>query len=250
MSLYLYNYLKKLNMKQTLLVAIPALAFVIGSYIVGSNYSYRYKNNEIITVTGLAEENFVSDLIVWDLNYTQKAMTIKEAYARLKKDEKNVLSYLKSNGIADSEINISAVNTSELYNYRNDGQEFIGYELSQRITIRSNDLEKVEVISKKVTELLDQDINISSYSPSYYYTKLGDLKHDLLKRASEDGKKRAESIATSSNEKLNGLKKANMGIFQITGKDSNEDYSWGGTFNTSSKEKTASITVKMEFKID
>jgi len=46
------------------------------------------------------------------------------------------------------------------------------------------------------------------------------------------------------------LKKANMGIFQITGKDSNEDYSWGGTFNTSSKEKTASITVKMEFKID
>lgn len=237
-------------MKQTLLVAIPALAFVIGSYIVGSNYSYRYKNNEIITVTGLAEENFVSDLIVWDLNYTQKAMTIKEAYARLKKDEKNVLSYLKSNGIADSEINISAVNTSELYNYRNDGQEFIGYELSQRITIRSNDLEKVEVISKKVTELLDQDINISSYSPSYYYTKLGDLKHDLLKRASEDGKKRAESIATSSNEKLNGLKKANMGIFQITGKDSNEDYSWGGTFNTSSKEKTASITVKMEFKID
>lgn len=249
--MWLYLQLKIIRkMKQTFLVAIPAIAFVIGSYIIGSNYSYRYKNNEIITVTGLAEENFVSDLIVWDLNYSRKAMTIKEAYAALKKDEKNVLDYLNKNGILESEINVSAVNTDELYNYTNDGRQFLGYELSQRITIRSTDLEKVEVISKKVTELLDQDININSYSPSYYYTKLGDLKHDLLKRASEDGKKRAESIATSSGEKLKGLKKANMGIFQITGKDSNEDYSWGGTFNTSSKEKTASITVKMEFKID
>jgi hypothetical protein len=38
-----------------------------------------------------------------------------------------------------------------------------------------------------------------------------------------------------------------MGIFQITGQNSDEEYSWGGTFNTSSKRKTASITVKMEF---
>ncbi len=237
-------------MKQGLLYTIPALAFVIGSYIIGSNYSYRFKNNEIISVTGLAEQDFNSDLIVWELGYSRKAQTIKEAYANLKKDEKNVLKYLTDNGIIEAELNISAVNTNELYNYTNDGREFLGYELSQNISIESKDLNKVEIVSKKITELLDQDINISSYSPSYYYTKLGDLKQDLLKRASEDGKTRAENIASSSGEKINGLRKANMGIFQITGKNSNEDYSWGGTFNTSSKEKTASITVKMEFKID
>jgi len=37
-----------------------------------------------------------------------------------------------------------------------------------------------------------------------------------------------------------------MGIFQITGQNSNEDYSYGGAFNTSSKNKTASITVNLE----
>ena len=41
-----------------------------------------------------------------------------------------------------------------------------------------------------------------------------------------------------------------MGIFQITGQNSNEDYSWGGTFNTSSKEKTASITMKLDYEVD
>jgi len=41
-----------------------------------------------------------------------------------------------------------------------------------------------------------------------------------------------------------------MGIFQITGQNSNEEYSYGGNFNTSSKNKTASITAKLEFGID
>jgi hypothetical protein len=40
-----------------------------------------------------------------------------------------------------------------------------------------------------------------------------------------------------------------MGIFQITGQNSGEDYSWGGTFNTSSKAKTASITMKLDYQI-
>jgi hypothetical protein len=38
-----------------------------------------------------------------------------------------------------------------------------------------------------------------------------------------------------------------MGIFQITAQNSDEEYTWGGAFNTSDKLKTASITVRMEF---
>jgi hypothetical protein len=40
-----------------------------------------------------------------------------------------------------------------------------------------------------------------------------------------------------------------MGIFQITGQNSNEDYSWGGVYNTTSKEKTASITMKLTYQV-
>jgi len=41
-----------------------------------------------------------------------------------------------------------------------------------------------------------------------------------------------------------------MGVIQITAKNSAEDYSWGGSFNTSSKLKTASITIRLEYEID
>ena len=59
-----------------------------------------------------------------------------------------------------------------------------------------------------------------------------------------------EKIAECSGGKLGKLESARMGIFQITGQNSKESYSWGGTFNTSSREKTASITMKLTYKVD
>ena len=91
---------------------------------------------------------------------------------------------------------------------------------------------------------------IMSYCSSYhYYSRLSELKIDLLAKASADAKLRAETIAKNSGSSLGGIKKATMGVFQITGQNSNEDYSSGGVFNTSAKNKTASITMKIEFAV-
>ncbi len=72
----------------------------------------------------------------------------------------------------------------------------------------------------------------------------------MLAKASADAKQRAETIAKNSGGGLGKIKKATMGVFQITGKNSNEDYSYGGAFNTSAKNKTAIITTKIEYAVD
>ena len=41
-----------------------------------------------------------------------------------------------------------------------------------------------------------------------------------------------------------------MGVFQITGQNSSEDFTYGGSFNTFSKNKTANITVRLEYEVD
>jgi hypothetical protein len=79
---------------------------------------------------------------------------------------------------------------------------------------------------------------------------LNELKIDLLAKAAQDAKLRAETIATNSDASLGSIRKANMGVFQITGRNTNEEYSYGGAFNTSSKEKTASITLRVEYLMD
>ena len=129
------------------------------------------------------------------------------------------------------------------------GQTFLGYQLNQSIQIESSDVDKVEQISREITELLLQGVKFYSQAPRYYYTKLESLKIEMISKAKEDARLRAEPIAESSGSKLGNLICANMGIFQITGQNSTEDYSWGGTFNTSSKEKTASITMRLSYRV-
>ena len=236
--------------------AIIGLALIIAFWVAGSSVKYRSKSAETIVVTGLAEKDFVSDLIVWNGTYSRKSMDLKSAYSSLKQDENTIRQYLKGKGIAEAETVFSSVVINKEFNNRTDengrqlSQEFTGYNLSQTVKVESNDVNKVDRISREATELIETGIELNSSPPSYYYSKLSDIKIDLLGKASADAKNRAESIAKNAGCNLGKLRKANMGVFQITGKNSNENYSYGGAFNTSEKNKTGSITIKMEFATD
>ena len=104
-------------------------------------------------------------------------------------------------------------------------------------------------MSREITGLLQKGIELNSTPPSYYFSGLNNLKIDLLAKAAQDALKRAQTIAENSEASLGEIRKASMGVFQITGKNMNEDYSYGGAFNTSSKEKTASVTLRVDYGI-
>ena len=240
-------------MKKNLSAIVFAIAIVIASVILGHAVINRNKKAGTISVTGLGKTDFTSDLIVWEAKFSQVNSDLKQAYADLKKDKETISEYFKSKGLSDSVIVFNAVETNKNFkqNYTSDGkylgQEFTGYTLSQTVQINSKDVEKVEKISREVTELLNKGIQLYSMAPRYYYTKLEDLKIEMVSRATENARLRAKSISENSGASLGELSTAQMGIFQITGQNSNEDYSWGGAYNTSSKEKTASITMKLTY---
>jgi uncharacterized protein len=243
-------------MRNYIVAAIVGICFIIAFWVVARAYRYRFTSTENINVTGSAEKDFVSDLIVWNGSYSRKSMDLKEAYSMLKQDEVSITNYLRSKGVAPNEMVVEAVEINKDFNNtydesgRQTGSVFTGYNLRQVIKLESKDVNKVEKISREITELIQSGIELTSLPPAYYYSKLSELKIDLLAKASADGHTRAETISKNSGNSLGALKKANMGVFQIVGQNSNEDYSYGGAFNTSSKFKTATITIKMEFATD
>jgi hypothetical protein len=72
----------------------------------------------------------------------------------------------------------------------------------------------------------------------------------MIAEATKDASTRAQKIAENAGSEVGKLKTAEMGVFQIVGQNSAEEYSWGGSFNTTSKRKTASITVKLDYEVD
>lgn len=234
---------------------IFSLAIVLAAYFLGDAYVSRANPDGVIAVTGSGSENFVSDLIVWEGQFSQMSVNLDQAYNALNKDKEIVRQYLVNKGIAAENIIFNSVKTSEQREnqYQNGnftGSVFKGYELRQTVKIESNDVEMVESVSREITELLNKGVQFQSMQPRYYYTKISDLKIEMISKATEDAKLRAERIAENSGGRLGDLKSANMGVFQITGQNSGDDYSWSGAYNTVDKNKTASITMRLEYEID
>jgi hypothetical protein len=242
-------------MKQALGSIVIGLAVVIAAALLSNGYMNRNKSENVIFVTGLGSKDFVSDLIVWNASFSRRSMDLQTAYAELNKDREIIKTYLIGKGVSESSIVFASVNIQKEFDESRDNNgnyfsTFAGYSLTQNITIESNEVDKIEGVSREVTELINQGVELYSQDPQYYYTKLAELKIEMIAAATQDAKVRAEQIAQNSNGNLGGLKNATMGIFQITGQNSSEDYSWGGAFNTSSKRKTASITMRLEYLVD
>ncbi len=243
-------------MRTYVTAAIFAIAIIVASIVLGNAFMNRNKTDGTISVTGLGKADFTSDLIVWEGSFSRESFNLQQAYSDLENDKKVIAEYLKGKGITENELVFKAVrsikNTRPTYTSEGQftGEEFLGYILTQELQIDSRDVEKVEKVSREITELLNRGIQFYSQSPRYYYTQLADLKIEMISMATEDARIRAESIAENSSSDLGNLISAKMGIFQITGQNSNEDYSWGGTYNTSEKEKTASITMKLTYEVD
>lgn len=243
-------------MKNNISSILFSIAIVVASVVLGNAYLNRTKVHGSISVTGLGKTDFTSDLIVWEGIFSKTNTQLEKAYADLESDKKIVMDYLLSMGVAKEDIVFKAVETEQRRKnvYSNDGKyigdEFIGYTLRQTVQIESKEVEKIENVSREVTGLLNKGLQFYSNPPRYYYTQLEDLKIELVSAATENARSRAEKIAANSKSKLGELISGKMGIFQITGQHSNEDYSWGGAYNTSSREKTASITMKLDYSVE
>ena len=241
--------------KNIIASAIAALGFIIGLAFLGNAIKNRNKSENTISVTGLGTKKFTSDLINWSGTFSRNSFELKSAYDQLANDKKIIENYLTSKGIPKNEIVFSAVDIQKQFNYGSDAngrsiQTFSGYQLSQTISIDSKDVAKIENLSRNITEIINLGIEFTSSPPSYFYSKLADVKHQMIADATKDAKQRAEKIAENAGSSLGKLKKATMGITQITAPNSTEEYSYGGTFNTSSKDKEASITIKLEYQVD
>jgi len=229
-----------------------AIGLVLSSIIFGWFYSNTKKGDEAIAVTGSARKRIKSDLVVWSAGVSSEAAQLAEAYRLTTESIPRVKQYLISKGIPDNQITISSISTTTLKKRDNEGNEtseITGYTLRQQVEVRSTDVDKVAQIAREATELINQGILLESNSPQYSYTKLSDLKIEMLGEAAKDAKVRAEKIADSTGNKIGAVRSARMGVMQITAADSTE-VSDAGISDTSSIDKDVTAVVNISFAVD
>jgi uncharacterized protein len=229
-----------------------AVATIASSMILSQGFLKVMKfTREQITVTGSAQKDITSDFVVWRGEFSRRDADLKAAYAGLKADHEKVRKYLGSKGVKESEINFSAVSTATFYKKNdkgNDTNDIQGYSLGRAVEIRSSDVERVSEVSREATELIADGVEFSSGSPEYFYTKLDELKIEMLAKASENAKARADNMVRAAGNRIGFMRSARMGVFQITPINSTEVSDWGMN-DTSSLEKRVTAVVNVNFAI-
>ena len=215
---------------------------------------FRSESVHSIAATGSASVDFESDTIIWRGSFSAQDYTSKAAYNKIKNDSALVKKYLLDNGVTEDEIVFNSVDIWKTYKDIYDdngnyvGREQEGYSLSQTVTVSSGDIDKVEKISRDISSLLETGVEFESQSPEYYYTGLDDLKLSLIEQATANAKERINIMAANSGARIGKLRNSNLGVFQITATNSGtSSYTYDGAFDISSRKKTASITVKLEY---
>ena len=236
--------------------AIAAAAIVCTFILTRGIVEAKSGNRGGLSATGSASLDFEADLIVWRGTYSAYAETTGDAYAILNRDADKIRRYLDNKGIGSDDIVFSAIEINRRYNsnYNEEGNyvgdSFAGYELYQTVTVSSEDVDTVESVSRNITELIESGVEFTSNSPEYYYKDLDSLKLELVEAATENAKQRIDLMAQGSGCEVGKLISSNLGVFQITARNSSDDeYSAGGTYNTSSRQKTATITVKLNYAV-
>ena len=230
-----------------------AAATIVSSIILSKGFLKITKFvKEQITVTGSAQKSIRSDYIVWEGSFSVRQADLKSAYKRLSEDLGKVKKYLIDKGVNEKEIIVSQIATNKIYKKNekgNDTNEIQWYILSQAVELRSSDVDKVDKISRESTELINENIEFESQAPEYFYTKLDELKIEMLAKASENAKQRAESMVRATGNKIGFMRSARMGVFQITPISSTEVSDWGVN-DTSSIEKKVTAVVSASFAIE
>jgi len=153
--------------------------------------------------------------------------------------------FVKSRGIDPKEVKISAASIQEIHPRDREGREMmettVAYVTEQGIEVSSPDIEKVEKVSREATELIDRGIFVHSDAPLYIYTKLAELKIQMLAEASKDAHNRAEQIATQSKSRLASLLMARMGVMQINPANSTEVSAEGNNDKTSLEKDVLAV---------
>ena len=250
------------KIKSSLIIGIT---IIFSAWILGKSFQNRNQNLDSISVIGLGTTDFVSDEILWSGSFSSSNFDLKASYNKIVSDQKIVSDFFVSKGFKTKEFTFGAVNfrkkmkeirseNSENNNQTRYEQVFDGYEATQTISFsakKNQDLMKrIEEVSSKTSELVNSGIELTSNTIQYTFSGLPSLKQNLIEKATKDANERASKIVKTADGDLGKLKRASMGVFQITGQGSTEEDSYGGNFDTYSKNKTARITVRLEYELE
>jgi uncharacterized protein len=230
---------------RTTTAAILGISFIIGAASLGTSFYRSRVREQTIHVVGAATRRFDSDVVKWRLSvgHSVGVNDQRGGYARTRDDFKILMEQLHTAGLTDKEITVQPINCSPI---RDNSGNLTGYDVTQNIILISSGITTVEKLALSPDTIFARGIALTSSNLEYYFSKLAEIKKELLAEATKDAVQRAAEIAKNSRTRAGRIASVRSGIFQIT-EPYSTDVSDYGIYNTATRQKDVTVTVTADF---
>ena len=193
---------------------------------------------------GLAERIVSADIADWQIEFHVSGKSksdIPNLYLAVEKNETEIIKLLKENGLSEKEINVGVIEYSKR-EFRDKNQALVdeNHQLVGSIKVITKNVQALPRIRSKINKLMVQGINIVNHLPNYRFTKLNEIKPDMLREATKNARLSANEFAKNAGVKVGGIRSARQGNVYIT--DLGESYG-----DTSKIDKSVRIVTTITF---
>ncbi len=223
--------------------AFLVVGLAVGGYLLGSQIKDIKLGDRYVTVRGLTERQVKADLAVWNLDFKESGDDLAAVYAKSERDKTLTLAFLSEQKIADGDVSSAPARVVDRQANEYGGSEKgPRYIVEQTVTVESKNVDGVAAANAKSSALVGQGVILASTQGQsgleYDFTGLNSIKPDMITEATKNARAAADRFAADSGSKVGAIRRAEQGIFSITGasgdssgEDAGED---GGAMNRGS----------------
>ncbi|PIE42943.1 MAG: hypothetical protein CSA50_07925 [Gammaproteobacteria bacterium] len=203
----------------TLGALLLALGIAVAGYFI-SQTLYRSKVAlNTAEVKGLAERRVQADTAYWSIHYTvtgKEKSAMPALYKASETDQKKIIALLKESGFTDQEIKPGVISYTK-QEFRDEDQKLVEEKhfLIGEIEVQTQKVQLVSEVRAKLNALIAQGLDIQNNAPAYHFTRLNDIKPEMLKEATTNARIAANEFATNAGVKVGGIRSARQGGFVI-----------------------------------
>lgn len=223
-------------MKKIQFILIPTIlsfGLIISSALISNAMDKANKDENRITVKGVAERRIKADKALINIVISKKSENLDELKKDISEREKLTIDLIKKLKINENEYSIGNLRIQPNYtesssNVKKSSENSATSTETPATNNKISDYDGVEVISivtknidkagefyEKLAELKLQSSNIEINTPEYYITNLEKYKRDLIVDASRNAEIRAIEMLKVNNNEIGGLKNMNQGQFEV-----------------------------------
>lgn len=204
--------------------ALVALGLLGGGYLLGDGIRRAQRSDRAVTVKGLSEREVTADLATWTIAYSATSADFAEAQASIDANTGTIRRFFGDLGFPADTLQPTGVNVSQT----TDNAGMRVFTVRQRMTLRSTDIRRSQAAVRRQFELVRQGVMLEEGSGiAYTFTKLNDIKPQMVAAATKDARAAAEQFAKDSGAQVGAIKSASQGYFSIEARDGDSGGGWG-----------------------